>query len=244
MKASLFTSFSREELERKIMIRQLLYIFLKTIVTLILPLLTIVFLKIENFFVVVFIIGMSAYLYYHFLPYKKVDYGKAIGLLALHCNALFLVKLMGYSTNFGFPEKLVCVLILGIWLFKETYLYTNYKKKIKKKVYLKDDDIKFDGLLLRRIKENIYELALPSGSNDTHPPVLYEVKECIVGDLDTIIQAPPVVSIRRKITFKKDNEDVDTGIHFYFFQDINEIPKEEILLTGLVKPKEISAKCD
>lgn len=82
MKTSLFKSYSRTELENKILLRQLLYIFIKTTVTLIIPLYTIIYLKIDNFFVIIMVILMSSYLYFHFLPYRKVNYARAIGFLA------------------------------------------------------------------------------------------------------------------------------------------------------------------
>lgn len=248
MKTSLFKSYSRTELENKILLRQLLYIFIKTTVTLIIPLYTIIYLKIDNFFVIVMVILMSSYLYFHFLPYRKVNYARVIGFLALHCNIFFLVKMMDLSKTFGFIEELVCVLLIGIWVLKETYIYRNFKKRFFKKGQLNDNEIRFDGLLLRRIKENIYELAPANNFNDNsdseRPKVLFEVKECIVGDVDTFLQSPPVVSIKRRIRLLNGHEAVDSGIQYYFYQNVNEISKDEILLTSLVKDKEVTVKCD
>ena len=248
MKTSLFKSYSRTELESKILLRQLLYIFIKTTVTLIIPLYTIIYLKIDNFFVIVMVILMSSYLYFHFLPYRKVNYARAIGFLALHCNIFFLVKMMDLSKTFGFIEELVCVLLIGIWVLKETYIYRNFKRRFFKKGQLNDNEIRFDGLLLRRIKENIYELApannFDDNSDSERPKILFEVKECIVGDVDTFLQSPPVVSIKRRIRLLNGHEAVDSGIQYYFYQNVNEISKDEILLTSLVKDKEIAVKCD
>ena len=156
--------------------------------------------------------------------------------------------MMDLSKTFGFIEELVCVLLIGIWVLKETYIYRNFKRRFFKKGQLNDNEIRFDGLLLRRIKENIYELApannFDDNSDSERPKILFEVKECVVGDVDTFLQSPPVVSIKRRIRLLNGHEAVDSGIQYYFYQNINEISKDEILLTKLVKDKEIAVKCD
>ena len=224
MKSSLFKEYSRKELERKILLRQLIYILFKTIVTLIIPLYVILILKVQNILLFGLIIGLSGFLYFHFLPYRKVDYSRSIAFLALHLNIIFLVKMMELSKTFGLIEEILCGVLILIWIVKEFYIYKNFKKKVTQRNQFKDDEIKFDSFLLRRIKENIYELSVSTGNGNV-PKVLFEVKECIVGDLDTMIQAPPVVSICRQITIEKEGEesDIQSGIQYYYFQNIEEL---------------------
>lgn len=229
MKSSLFKEYSREELERKILLRQLIYILFKTIVTLIIPLYVIFILKVQNILLLGLIIGLSGFLYFHFLPYKKVDYSRSIAFLALHLNIIFLVKMMELSKTFGLIEKILCGLLILIWIIKEVYIYKNFKRRVTQRSQFKDDEIKFDSFLLRRIKENIYELSVSTGNEYQYQPkVLFEIKECIVGDLDTIVQAPPVVSICRKISLNKEeeNEGIDSGIQYYYFQNIEELLRD------------------
>lgn len=229
MKSSLFKEYSREELERKILLRQLIYILFKTIVTLIIPLYVIFILKVQNILLLGLIIGLSGFLYFHFLPYKKVDYSRSIAFLALHLNIIFLVKMMELSKTFGLIEEILCGLLILIWLLKEIYIYRNFKRRVTQRSQFKDDEIKFDSFLLRRIKENIYELSVSTGNEYQYQPkVLFEIKECIVGDLDTIVQSPPVVSICRKISLNKEeeNEGIDSGIQYYYFQNIEELLRD------------------